>query len=97
VEDLYIDWQVRDVRFQEVGAGSFLGIGEMPFLVPVEACAEVAEDRVTIEPGRTERVDRPASFDTRGAPSRADEPRDEDLQLVPTKTVIDFLQRGRAT
>ena len=60
MEDLYIDWQVRDVRFQEVGAGSFLGIGEMPFPVPVEACVEVAEDRFTIEPSRTEKVDGPA-------------------------------------
>jgi hypothetical protein len=28
VEELYIDWQVRDVRFLEVGAGSFLEIGK---------------------------------------------------------------------
>jgi hypothetical protein len=26
-----------------------------------------------------------------------DEPRDEDLQLIPIKTVIDLLQRGQAT
>jgi hypothetical protein len=62
-----------------------------------EAVAQVAEDRVTIEPGRTERVDGPASFDTKVAPPRADEPRDEDLQLVPIKTVIDLPQRGQAT
>jgi hypothetical protein len=33
-----------------------------------EADAQVAEDRVTIEPGRSERVDEPASFDTKVAP-----------------------------
>ena len=33
-----------------------------------EADAQVAEDGVTIEPGRTERVDEPASFDTKVAP-----------------------------
>src|SRR5918998_5326903 len=55
VEDLYIDPQEREVRFLEVGAGGFLGIGQKPFLVPVEAITLVAEDRVTIEPGRTEK------------------------------------------
>jgi hypothetical protein len=30
------------VRFPEVGAGSLLGIGEMSFLVPVEAVTQVA-------------------------------------------------------
>jgi hypothetical protein len=57
-----------------------------------EADAQVAEDRVTIEPGRSERVDEPASFDTKVGAPRADEPRDEDLRLVPIKIVIDLLQ-----
>ncbi len=62
-----------------------------------EADTQVAEDRVTIERGRTVRVDGPTSFDTKVAPARADEPYDEDLRLVPIKTVIDLLQRGQAT
>jgi hypothetical protein len=33
-----------------------------------EADTQAAEDRVTIEPGRPERVDEPASFDTKVAP-----------------------------
>jgi sporulation protein YlmC with PRC-barrel domain len=77
VEDLYIDPQERRVRFLEVGAGGFLGIGEKRILVPVEAVTRVAEDRVTIEPGRTEKVDGPAPFDTKVAPSRANEPRED--------------------
>jgi sporulation protein YlmC with PRC-barrel domain len=97
VEDLYIDRKEREVRFLEVGAGGFLGIGEKRYLVPVEEVVEVAEDRVTNESGRTEKVDGPASFNTKVAPPCADEPRDEDLQLVPTKIVIDLLQRGQAT
>jgi sporulation protein YlmC with PRC-barrel domain len=97
VEDLYIDRKEREVRFLEVGAGGFLGIGEKRYLVPVEEVVEVAEDRVTIESGRTEKVDGPASFNTKVAPPCADEPRDEDLQLVPIKIVIDLLQRGQAT
>jgi hypothetical protein len=33
-----------------------------------EAVTQVAEDRGTIEPGRSERVDEPASFDTKWRP-----------------------------
>ena len=62
-----------------------------------EAVTQVAEDRGTIEPVRTERVDGPATFDIKEAPPCADEPCDEDLRLVPIKSVIDLLQRGQAT
>jgi sporulation protein YlmC with PRC-barrel domain len=72
VSDLYIDRKEREVRFLEVGAGGFLGIGEKHFLVPVEAVVEVADDRVTIEPGRTEKVEGPAPFDTKVAPPPTD-------------------------
>ena len=72
VEDLYIDRHEREVRFLEVGAGGFLGIGEKPLLVPVEAVTQVAEDRVTIEPGRMEKVDGLAPFDTKVAPPPTD-------------------------
>ncbi len=72
VEDLYIDRKEREVRFLEVGAGGFLGIGEKHFLVPVEAVTEVADDRVTIEPGRTEKVEGPAPVDTQVAPPPTD-------------------------
>jgi hypothetical protein len=60
------------VRFLEVGAGGFLGIGEKRFLVPVEAVVEVADDRVTIEPERTEKVEGPTPFDTKVAPPPTD-------------------------
>jgi sporulation protein YlmC with PRC-barrel domain len=73
VSDLYIDRQEREVRFLEVGAGGFLGIGEKNYLVLVEAVVEVAEDRVTIEPGRTEKVDGPVPFDTKVAPPPTNE------------------------
>ena len=56
-----------------------------------EADTQAAEDRVTIEPGRTEGADGPASCDTKVAPPRADEPCDEDLRLVHMNTVIDPL------
>ena len=68
VEDLYVDRQEHEVRFLEVGSGGLLGIGQKRFLVPVEEVVEVAEEWVAIEPGRTEKVEGPASFDTKVAP-----------------------------
>jgi sporulation protein YlmC with PRC-barrel domain len=84
VEDLYIDRKEREVRFLEVGAGGFLGIGEKRLLVPVEAVTEVAAGRVTIEPERTQKVEGPSPFDTRVAPPPvAEERRAEDYAWLP--------------
>src|ERR671917_1157274 len=83
VKDLYIDTEDEDVRFLEVGAGGFLGIGEKHFLVPVEAVTEVAEEWVAIEPGRTEKVEGPAPFDTKVAPPPAEDRRAEDYAWLP--------------
>jgi sporulation protein YlmC with PRC-barrel domain len=84
VEDLYIDRQEREVRFLEVGAGGFLGIGEKRFLVPVEAVAQVAQRWVTIEPGRTEKkVSGPAPFDTKVVPPPPDERKSDDYTSLP--------------
>ena len=52
VEDLYVDEQERKVRFMDVGAGGFLGIGEKHFMIPVEALREVNEDRVMVDQSR---------------------------------------------
>lgn len=75
VDDVYIDRRERKVRFLEVGAGGFLGIGEKHFLIPVESVTEVGEARVIIEPGR-ERVEGSPPFDTAVAPPTAGHPRD---------------------
>jgi hypothetical protein len=77
VSDLYIDRHEREVRFLEVGAGGFLRIGEKNYLVPVEAVTEVAEARVTIEPGRTEKMAGPAPFDTKVVPPPTGDRRDD--------------------
>ena len=50
------------MRFLEVGTGGFLGIGKKRFLVQVGAGMKIAENRITIELGGTERVDGPTSF-----------------------------------
>ena len=44
VEHLYADAQERKVRFLDVGAGGFMGLGQKRFLIPVEAVSEVRED-----------------------------------------------------
>ena len=97
VEDLYIDRQEREVRFLEVGAGGFLGIGEKRFLVPVEAVTQVTEDRVTIEPERTQKVEGPAPFDTKVAPPPAADRRADDYASPPygdTGRTADRLDSG---
>ncbi|MDP9457353.1 MAG: PRC-barrel domain-containing protein [Actinomycetota bacterium] len=63
------------MRFLDVGAGGFLGIGEKHFMIPVEAVADVGEDRVTIEQGREKVVSSPP-FDTDVVPPTADYQRD---------------------
>jgi sporulation protein YlmC with PRC-barrel domain len=83
VEDLYIDRQEREVRFLEVGAGGFLGMGEKRLLFPVEAVTEVAAGRVTIEPERTQKVEGPAPFDTKVVPPSAEQRRAEDYAWLP--------------
>ena len=97
VGDLYIDRQEREVRFLEVGAGGFLGIGEKRFLVPVEAVVEIAEAWVAIEPAGTKKVDGPAPFDTKVAPPPADDHRAEDYASPPysdTGRTADRLDMG---
>ncbi len=86
VDDLYIDRQGREVRFLELGAGGFLGIGEKHLLIPVESITEVGEGRVTIEPGRTEKVTGPPPFDTTITPPTADHRR-EGYASIPFGTV----------
>lgn len=67
VEYLYADEEERKVRFLDVGAGGFLGIGEKHFLIPVEAVREVNEDGVVVDQSREKVVDSPP-FDTSVVP-----------------------------
>ena len=75
VEDLYVDTEERKVRFLDVGAGGFLGIGEKHFMIPVEALADVSEDSVTVEHSREKVMESPP-FDTDVVPPTADYQRD---------------------
>ena len=93
VEELYIDRREREVRFLEVGVGGFLGIGGRRFLVPVEAVTWVTEDRVTVEPGRTEKVGGPVPFDTKVAPPRADSGREDYASPLYDDVVVDVEDR----
>jgi len=75
VNDLYFDRQERKVRFLEVGAGGFLGMGEKHFLVPVEAVKEVGEARIILVAGNEKVVDSPL-VDTKVVPPATDTQRD---------------------
>jgi sporulation protein YlmC with PRC-barrel domain len=63
VKNLYVDEAERKVRFLNVSAGGFLGIGEKQFMLPVEAVTDVGEGRVTIEQGKKTVMESPP-FDT---------------------------------
>ncbi len=90
VDDLYIDRQERKVRFLEVGAGGFLGVGEKHLLVPVESVTEVGEDRLTIEPGREKVAGSPPFDTTVVAPTTAHQRRreahDDYYNIDPSRT-----------
>lgn len=52
VDSLLLDEREAKVRFLEVGAGGFLGIGEKKFLVPVDAITRVDSEHVHIDQTR---------------------------------------------
>ncbi len=60
VEGLYVDPEEREVRFLDVGAGGFLGVGEKHFLMPLEAITDIDGEGVTIDQGREKVTDSPA-------------------------------------
>ena len=70
VEDFYVDTQEREVRFLEVGAGGFLGLGEKRFLIPVEAVTNFREGGVTVDQSREE-INEPLLLNTNVAPEAA--------------------------
>ena len=53
VEDFYVDGEERKVRFLEVAAGGFLGIGKKHVLIPLEAVTDASENRVSLDQSRT--------------------------------------------
>lgn len=74
VEDFYVDTQEREVRFLEVSAGGFMGLGEKRFLIPVEVITNFREGGVTVGESREKSSEPP--FDTKIMPLVAYE-RDE--------------------
>jgi sporulation protein YlmC with PRC-barrel domain len=55
VEHLIVDDREHKVRFLEVAAGGFLGLGESKFLVPVDAIVRLDDETVYVDQAR-ERV-----------------------------------------
>ena len=60
VDALIIDERESKVRFLQVAAGGFLGIGERHFLLPVDAVTRVDEDHVHVDQTRERIVGAPA-------------------------------------
>jgi sporulation protein YlmC with PRC-barrel domain len=52
VDGLMIDDREAKVRFLQVGAGGFFGIGEKHFMIPVDAITRVDRDHVHIDTSR---------------------------------------------
>ncbi len=63
VRDLYADAEERKVRFLDVTAGGFMGLGQKRFLVPVEAVSEVREDGVVVVDQKRRKVAESPLFD----------------------------------
>ena len=59
VDDLLVDAEHERVRFLQVAAGGFLGLGERKFLIPVDAVTEVEGDRVRVDQARERVIDAP--------------------------------------
>ncbi|MBD0841431.1 MULTISPECIES: PRC-barrel domain-containing protein [unclassified Streptomyces] len=59
VGDLLVDEAEHKVRFLLLEHGGFLGIGEKKSYVPVDAVAEVTEDRIRIDRTRQQVADAP--------------------------------------
>jgi sporulation protein YlmC with PRC-barrel domain len=70
VKDLYVDAEEGEMRFLDVGAGGFLGLGEKHFMIPIEAVTDSRGGAVTIEQSR-EKVEGSPELDTKGVPEDA--------------------------
>ena len=67
VDGLMIDADDRKVRFLEVAAGGFLGLGEKTFLVPVDAISQITDNKVVVSRTREHIAGAPA-YDPAVAP-----------------------------
>ena len=70
VDALLMDEQESKVRFLQVAAGGFLGIGERHFLIPVDAITRIDADHVHIDQTR-ERVIGAPGYDPTLVPDRS--------------------------
>ena len=60
VEDLMLDEDESRVRFLQVGAGGFLGLGERKFLIPVDVISGIDDDNVHVDRSREHIIAAPA-------------------------------------
>ena len=85
IEDFYIDREAHVMRFLDVKAGGFLGIGKKHFLIPVEEVTRNVseEDRVTVKHDRDEVLDSP-DFEPATVPDLAFQKTVYDYYGLPT-------------
>jgi sporulation protein YlmC with PRC-barrel domain len=70
VKDLYVDQDGGEVRFLDIGAGGFLGLGEKHFMIPMEAVTNTSGGGVTIDESR-EKVEGSPDVASKGGPEDA--------------------------
>lgn len=59
VTGLYFDREEKKVRFLDIAAGGFLGLGERHFLIPIGAVREISEGRLVLNQSREKVVNSP--------------------------------------
>ncbi len=59
VQDLFLDEEDRQVRYLDVRAGGFLGLGDRMLVIPQEVVAEVSQDRLTLNESRESVLEEP--------------------------------------
>jgi sporulation protein YlmC with PRC-barrel domain len=70
VKDLYVDAEEGEMRFLDVGAGGFLGLGEKHFMIPIEAVTDSRGGAITIE-HTSVKVEGLPELDIKGVPEDA--------------------------
>ncbi len=59
MQDLFLDEAGQRVRYLDVRAGGFLGLGERMFVIPPHLVDGISEDRVTLNESREKVIDSP--------------------------------------
>ncbi len=59
VRDLFLDEEGQQVRYLDVRAGGFLGLGDRMLVIPPHVVDGISEERVTLNEGRQRVIEEP--------------------------------------